>query len=1819
MKKFSKLSIDKQEHISKYIEKLSSGVATPDLDIDSFSKDTFSMLCGFLAAPPWSDAVQEVSVNIADLTSRQLAKLLSALAECRQLVVLRLTCPKEKYYAGQPFKKKTKLAKLICSFLVLMPNLENIDFSYLGFSPQELIKIFASLQCHQSLHTLSLLGNEFGMEGMEGIIAFVSRSTRITSVAGCTLSDNESHEGPALLGCPQVRHKYPIDFPDEAQQAIYLNQMSGLLSEHRSNTSVSLANESARVATDAAKDLMVVHALVERGKVRKLRNYLRERVHYRRAMLPSVKSRKNLLGDYLFSVDLSSIKDVDVPGVEGCLELPVLAKAALNKNQKQMRILLEAGAPIGQLNYYGESTFYLCFRNSLFDACKLILEYAPKNYHFYETHQGPDILQIAMVRRHRQPEYLLLLVNGLGKYPAYIANRVDERGYNVFTQLVVAENWQVVTLLLEFALDPNVRNHDGSSALCIMVMQSRHSDADRLIHLGADVDIRFSRESTDGLVTVNSLCVAIELQDLAMIQLLLLSNAKLAAVDLLSGRHATLVGYALSLGYFDVAIFILKIRMQMAIHRHEDFQSEFSVYLDEILLGISAQPRLMLFLQANPAVYDYMKASNALHRVIVAENAEMLARLLGSGFDPQNKDSDDVSAYQLAIRKSSQSASLLSEFHVYVPLFDKPNRLAEAIEFAITHGSGGAFKFLLNRYAPGSLKQTQLFAFYCMAVVNGQLRMALYLITQYHLQVNQYYTASQKSPLSIAIDHELASLVQRLIVQYGANPLLTNKNKTTVIDAIKASNHQMQAVIFHNFLYSPFVTALMGKRDQFPRTSGLDLQQQCLYFANTATTLVHFAVVRNHGELIDYLCGQSVPVDIVDSEGISPLVYAILSPHVHASIVGTLVACGADLTFMYKQRPLVLSAIEFGEVDKIAIALQKASKKTKQSLFKLPLLVAAVYSHKLEMVQVIIDAGFDPDMQHGKNIPALFATLYTRYFAMVRNLIALGADVNVTCQDQTVLSKVVADSDLDFCKLFVDEMGADPLHPSVKIALREATSAVGKYMGDIIANQPYVLRLLAKSLVSLVLQHQVQLTSHTRQFFISSHLLRFDLLDKQVIERVFVAFESVFLAGLQKNSQPMTLGLLDQLLNHAMNSTKHYREEQVRYQDQLNEKKAEYRAEVARIEKLKAKKINALSTKVSKQKKALQSKRASLNRAEKELQSKIRDVANRKKANAQNRKKLRDRQQQWESDKRRIQGERRQEKQQRSTHLSKVKTQSSWSANLNNRETLLRSLQSYRSFEVGVLEEEGVREGKGFSGCVQSARSRISQCDRMISSVQQQVNSLRAAQRRRQMAMAASIMGAVANDFDIGIDLGPISDVLSMVGDMMSTFSALSFDFNLGALGDFSNLSMPDFPSLPTMPELDRESGELERDERSAKKELTDLNANKKRAEFEAEERQVDRMQATERAEIDAIRPDRQQEDYLNDVQPPPEFDESQVHDFKVNERKVEKVKFIDWGGGQPTYDYSHLETKSAEPDYQRDNHLATGEVHFPDPRVQRYRREEVVHVEPAEFVGPGVYTQAASTHQGEPLHSDPMPSGYFDMGGSASMPQEPPPPDDDVYGDGFAAGFSYGISGHHEGFDANYESEYGGAERGMDHGAGVGAPPSSAAAEYDRYNGKTIEEYYHGTARYESSPTAGASYGGVNVTDNYYEPATFGEPAGGVDEITYPQSHADASAYAGWDIVKRSDLTQEQLQEVSAINADLERQGISVVTTASDNVAVPVTKAEYRDRAIMEAHGGSIQFEAPDDSFLHAVKKESDMFNYTLPPSEHIEHSSGYGVAAPQ
>lgn len=192
------------------------------------------------------------------------------------------------------------------------------------------------------------------------------------------------------------------------------------------------------------------------------------------------------------------------------------------------------------------------------------------------------------------------------------------------------------------------------------------------------------------------------------------------------------------------------------------------------------------------------------------------------------------------------------------------------------------------------------------------------------------------------------------------------------------------------------------------------------------TTALHWAVERNHEEMVTLLVGAGANANAANSFGVTPLSLACRNGD--ATIVSILLRSGANpATALRTGETPLMTAARTGRVEAVKVLIEAgADLKAKEPTAGQTALMWAIAEGHTDVVRVLIDAGADVRGASTRGFTPLLFAARNGDVATTRVLLAAGVDVNETSRDGTsALMIATIRSQLTYAKFLLD-LGADP-------------------------------------------------------------------------------------------------------------------------------------------------------------------------------------------------------------------------------------------------------------------------------------------------------------------------------------------------------------------------------------------------------------------------------------------------------------------------------------------------------------------------------------------------------------------------------------------------------------------------------------------------------------------------------------------------------------------------------------------------------------------------------------------------------------------------
>jgi ankyrin repeat protein len=199
--------------------------------------------------------------------------------------------------------------------------------------------------------------------------------------------------------------------------------------------------------------------------------------------------------------------------------------------------------------------------------------------------------------------------------------------------------------------------------------------------------------------------------------------------------------------------------------------------------------------------------------------------------------------------------------------------------------------------------------------------------------------------------------------------------------------------------------------------------------ASDGSTAVHWAVHRDHTDMVNALLAAGAKPDRVTRYKVAPLTLA--AQNGNAALVERLLAAGVNPdTVSQEGQTALMTAARNGSVAAIRALLRRGAKvDLAESVRGQTALMFAAGEGNTSAAELLLEAGAELKQRSaGGYTPLLFAVRNNRY-ETVKFLLAQGADVNDRIPDGTsALSMAILNADFDLAALLL-ESGADPNSP----------------------------------------------------------------------------------------------------------------------------------------------------------------------------------------------------------------------------------------------------------------------------------------------------------------------------------------------------------------------------------------------------------------------------------------------------------------------------------------------------------------------------------------------------------------------------------------------------------------------------------------------------------------------------------------------------------------------------------------------------------------------------------------------------------------------
>ena len=226
----------------------------------------------------------------------------------------------------------------------------------------------------------------------------------------------------------------------------------------------------------------------------------------------------------------------------------------------------------------------------------------------------------------------------------------------------------------------------------------------------------------------------------------------------------------------------------------------------------------------------------------------------------------------------------------------------------------------------------------------------------------------------------------RLLIENGAKLNAEDKFGTPLIGAVE--NHKdMVELLLNNKAdvhiksrdgFAPIHLAGNKEIAQILFTHGAKLEASGYH----GRTPLHQAAMRNRNDIVEWLCLKSVKVNVVDSDGLTPLIIAISQPEGtegarknSIETIRILLKYGADVSYRNKEgQTLLHSAVSRGREDIVDLLLKHGADINAKDKYGYTPLHWAVSSKNKQMVKLLVARGADINARNLQGRTPLYDT-----------------------------------------------------------------------------------------------------------------------------------------------------------------------------------------------------------------------------------------------------------------------------------------------------------------------------------------------------------------------------------------------------------------------------------------------------------------------------------------------------------------------------------------------------------------------------------------------------------------------------------------------------------------------------------------------------------------------------------------------------------------------------------------------------------------------------------------------------------------------------
>ena len=525
--------------------------------------------------------------------------------------------------------------------------------------------------------------------------------------------------------------------------------------------------------------------------------------------------------------------------------------ASLQGHYQVVEILFQKGADPNIHDNNGYTALIIASENGHQQVVELLLE-KQVDPNVRNSKNGRTALIQAIQSGHYQVVEILFQ-NGAD------LNIHDNDGYTAL--IIASENGQqVVELLLEKQVDPNVQNSkNGTTALIQASQEGHYQVVEMLLEKGADPNL----EDENG---VTALLLASWRGYYQVVGILLEKGAD-PNIQNENGEVALI--FASLKGHYQVVEILFQKGADPNIHDNDGYTA--LIIASEN--GHQQVVELLLEKQVDPNVRNSKNGRTALIQASQSGHYQVVEILFQKGADPNIHDNDGCTALIIASENGQQVVELLLERQVDPNVRNSKNRRTALMQ-ASQNGHYQVVEILLQKGADPNLEDENGVTALLLASLRGYYQVVGILLEKgadANIHDNEGWTAL------IASSQNGHQQIVELLLEKQVDPNVRNsKNgRTALIQAIQSGHYQVVEILFQNGA-DPNIhdnngyTALIIASEKGHRSSGADPN----IHIDEEVTALSFAIHQGHYQVVEVLLKNGADPEIggrIDSVSVAAI------------------------------------------------------------------------------------------------------------------------------------------------------------------------------------------------------------------------------------------------------------------------------------------------------------------------------------------------------------------------------------------------------------------------------------------------------------------------------------------------------------------------------------------------------------------------------------------------------------------------------------------------------------------------------------------------------------------------------------------------------------------------------------------------------------------------------------------------------------------------------------------------------------------------------------------------------------------------------------